>query len=68
MASYYVSKKAQTNGDHEVHAVGCRWLPLPENRVYLGDYSSCRPAVREAKRHYDQVNGCFYCANECHTR
>lgn len=67
MARYYVNKNAQDNGDHEVHKYGCNYLPDKENRIYLGDYSSCGPAVREAKKHYTQVNGCFYCANACHT-
>jgi hypothetical protein len=42
--------------------------PKPENRISLGDHSSCHSAVREAKKHYHQVNGCFYCSTECHTQ
>ncbi len=67
MAYYYVNKNQQTNGDHEVHKKGCSWLPLSENRIYLGDYSSCGPAVKEAKKHYNQVNGCYHCSKACHT-
>ncbi len=67
MARYYVNKKAQSNGDHEVHRTGCKWLPEKQNREYLGNFSSCGPAVREAKKHYTQVNGCYYCARNCHT-
>ncbi|WP_299221864.1 hypothetical protein [uncultured Aquimarina sp.] len=67
MAKYYVNKNAQSNGDHEVHKEGCSWLPKAENRTYLGDYTGCKPAVRKAKEYYDQVNGCYYCSNECHT-
>ncbi|SDC58898.1 hypothetical protein [Niabella drilacis] len=66
--SYYVNKTAQNNGDHEVHTEGCAWLPEPANRIYLGSYHSCGDAVREAKKYYRQVNGCYYCANPCHTR
>jgi hypothetical protein len=33
----------------------------------LGTYASCGGAVEAAKQHYDDVNGCYYCANECHT-
>lgn len=68
MARYYVNKNMQANGDHEVHKTGCTWLPNPENRIYLGDYSSCDPAIREARKYYNQVNGCYYCSNACHTQ
>lgn len=67
MASYYVNKNAQNNGDHEVHKSTCDWLPKPENRIYLGEFSNCKDAVEEAKKYYNQVNGCIYCSTECHT-
>ncbi len=67
MASYCVNKHAQSNGDHEVHAYSCRYLPEDHNRVYLGDFASCRQAVAEARKHYAQTNGCYFCAHECHT-
>jgi hypothetical protein len=66
MAYYYVNQNAQPNGDHEVHKQDCRFLP--ENRTYLGDFDNCRDAVHEAKKHYSQVNGCRFCATECHTQ
>ena len=64
---YYVNKNAQSNGDHEVHEATCSRCPAEENRIYLGDFSSCGPAVQEAKKHYPQSNGCYYCSNACHT-
>lgn len=67
MSRYYVNKNAQANGDHEVHTTGCEWLPKVENRIYLGTFFSCHAAVREARKHFAQVNGCYYCSNECHT-
>ena len=67
MASYYVNKNAQQNGDHEVHREGCSFLPEVANRTYLGEYNSCGPAVTEAKKHYQQSNGCYFCSRECHT-
>ena len=67
MASYYVNKNAQANGDHEVHRFSCSFLPAVENRKYLGEYDSCAPAVREAKKTYPQSNGCYYCSSACHT-
>ena len=67
MANYYVNKNAQENGDYEVHKSGCSWLPKVDNRTYLGNYDNCKSAVKEAKKYYSQVNGCYYCSNECHT-
>lgn len=67
MATYYVNMNAQTNGDHEVHKSGCSFMPNAGNRISLGDHGGCRSAVTAAKRHYSQVNGCYYCANPCHT-
>jgi len=67
MASYYVNRNAQTNGDHEVHVANCSWFPAPENIVYLGEFTHCQPAVEKAKEYYAQVNGCAYCCPFCNT-
>jgi len=67
MDYYYANKKAQPNGDHEVHTSTCSYLPSAENRLYLGIFSSCADAVKEAKKSYSQSNGCYYCSIACHT-
>ena len=67
MTLYYVNKNRQANGDHEVHRFGCSWLPEQQNRIYLGDFTSCHFAVVAAFAHYRKVNGCYFCSNECHT-
>jgi hypothetical protein len=67
MESYYVNKQAQSNGDHEVHVASCNFLPNLENREYLGIFSSCYEAVREAKKKYPKADGCYFCCNSCHT-
>lgn len=67
MASYYVNRNEQANGDHEVHKEGCSWIPEERNRIYLGEFNSCHGAVIAARQHYSQVNGCYYCSNPCHT-
>ncbi len=67
MYRYYVNKNAQANGDHEVHKEGCSYMPNTENRIYLGQFSGCAGAVQEAKKHYSQSNGCYYCSYLCHT-
>lgn len=66
MASYYVNKNAQSNGDHEVHTSGCIFFPEAGNALYLGEFSSCYDAVREAKKFYSQADGCMYCCPACH--
>jgi hypothetical protein len=68
MAKYYVNENAQPTGEHEVHKEVCSYLPDYSNRKYLGDFSNCREAIRETKKYYDNVDGCYYCSNECHTR
>lgn len=67
MAKYYVNSNAQDNGDHEVHKLGCAWMPSEANRIYLGEFTNCADAVKKAKQHYSQVNGCYYCSRACHT-
>lgn len=52
MPNYYVNINAQSNGDHEVHTEGCSYLPDLQNRIYLGYFSNCYDAVREAKEKY----------------
>lgn len=67
MNAYYVNRNPQANGDHEVHKEGCTYMPVIENRKYLGIFSGCIAAVSEAKKTYPKSNGCYYCSNECHT-
>lgn len=67
MAYYYVNKNAQSTGEHEVHKEDCSDLPDSSNRIGLGYFSSCKEAVKEAKKHYDNVDGCYYCCKPCHT-
>lgn len=43
-------------------------MPDLDNCIYLGIFDHCRPAVREARKYYNQVNGCYYCSYECHTQ
>ena len=66
-AHYYVNKNAQGNGDHEVHKEGCQYMPTVLNRIYLGLFENCHKAVAAARKHYSQVNGCYWCSRECHT-
>jgi len=65
---FYVNKRAQTNGDHEVHERTCAYLPLVENRLYLGNFSNCRDAVTEARKTYSTADGCKWCSPSCHNQ
>lgn len=66
MFKYYVNNNAQPNGDHEVHRDGCNYMPA--NKTYLGVFNNCQDAVRAARAYYNQVNGCYFCSNACHTQ
>lgn len=68
MKKYYVNKNAQSNGDHEVHLENCTYLPLPANCQYLGEFSTCESAIKEAKKSYTHSNGCKTCCPTCHTK
>lgn len=68
MAKYYVNRNAQPTGEHEVHKQGCSYMPAPQNCAYLGDFTNCHDAVAEARKRYSNVDGCYYCCNDCHTR
>lgn len=70
MANYYLNKNAQSNGAHEVHAMDCPHPAEPENRIQLGNFLNCASAVAAAKRRWpkESIDGCFYCANSCHTQ
>jgi hypothetical protein len=65
MALYYVNNGTDSKGDHEVHKDGCNFMP--SSKKYLGDFSNCADAVKEAKKTYSRSNGCYYCNPACHT-
>ena len=67
MLVYCVSDQAKPNGDHEVHNIGCSYLPGQQHQVRLGAFASCQLAVAEAKQYFPQANGCIHCSKECHT-
>ncbi len=67
MPRYYVHKKPDDDGNHEVHRAGCFDLPLEKNRIDLGVFNTCHPAVRKAREHYTNVDGCIHCSKACHT-
>ena len=66
MPNYYVNRRAQPNGDHEVHTEACDLLP--NNLVYLGNFATCEEAATRAREQFRQVNGCPACSQACHAK
>ena len=68
MFRYYVNRRKDENGKHEVHREGCSWLNLILDREYLGEHDSCFGAtVKAILEGYSPVDGCAHCCPECHT-
>ena len=70
MPRFCVNKNAQSTGEHEVHNLdaNCSYLPEAQNQHSLGTHATCQPAVTDARTVYPNVDGCAYCAPDCHTR
>ena len=62
---YYVeiiSEDGDTN--HEIHKEYCVLMPEKDNRLYLGNFTNCEDALREAEKLYqDHVTACSRCCN-----
>jgi len=63
---YYVNKKAQLTGEHEIHKSSCRRLPKIENRIALGHCATYAAAKSLARNHFSKVDACYYCLQEYH--
>lgn len=64
----YINTNAQPMDEHEMHTSSCAHGPSIENRINLGIFHNCSGAIREAKKYYNDVDGCFYCCPESHRR
>ncbi len=71
MPRFVINRNEQDNGDHEVHNLDypCQNMPYPENQIDLGYHMTCHTAVDLARGKWPgkRINGCFWCANACHT-
>lgn len=66
---YYINKKAQSTGEHEIHKYDCNYLPVEENRVFLGAFENFETAKKEAiKSGFNNVDGCAFCCPEGHRK
>lgn len=68
MELYIVNRNAQPTGEHEVHTSSGEHAPSINNRINLGFFHNSSEAIREAKKYYNNVDGCFYCCPENHRR
>ena len=68
MDHYYLNRNPQAEGEREVHISTCSFLPDQKNQIDLGYFTHCSEAMKEAKKHYINVDGCYYCCRACHTR
>lgn len=67
---YYVNKNAQPSGEHEVHVddASCLYPPSASSRLDLGWHETCANAITAARALYSNVDGCYWCNRNCHTR
>lgn len=65
---YYVNKNDTENPGkhHEVHNEDCYLLKVIEEKIYLGEFPSCKEAVERAKLYYSDADGCIHCCPACH--
>lgn len=68
MVHYYVNDTAQRTGEHEVHTNTCAYYSIIQRKTYLGFFSTCKEAMAEARKKYDDVDGCASCCPACHTK
>jgi hypothetical protein len=60
MPHYFCNNSAQSDGNHEVHQVGCKLMP--SDKRYLGNYFSLSEARIEARKDFWQADVCGRCA------
>jgi len=65
MPNYVVNKSTHFSGEHELHTTYCPVSADEDNSISLGYFSNCRLALKEARKHYVNVDGCVFCSEEC---
>lgn len=66
MARYIVDKTQQPSGTHIFHNLNtfCPDVPDSQHQKMLGMFPTSRAALREAKKHFELVNGCEKCSRD----
>ncbi|MES9961686.1 MAG: hypothetical protein ABW089_14745 [Sedimenticola sp.] len=67
MEKYYLSTAPQQNGEYDLHVGTCNFLPAMKERIFVGEFSNFNTAMKEARKRFKPVNGCYWCLRECHT-
>lgn len=74
MARYLINKNKQdseSGENFEVHNEDiCVRLPDLKNRIQLGNFTNCDSAMVVAKKKWpsqkSNIDGCYYCCEDCH--
>jgi hypothetical protein len=61
MSHYFVNNAALPDGNHEVHSMGCRCMPV--DKRYLGDFETPADAMTEARKDFSQASTCEKCGD-----
>lgn len=61
MKKYYIVNRVYQKGRYEVRSEDCPFLTLMITKKYLGEFDSCEAAHVEARKRYNNVNGCEIC-------
>lgn len=56
---YFINNHAAENGNHEVHAQGCKLMPT--DKAYLGNFENVSEAMVEARKDFWQSSHCTCC-------
>ena len=64
MSHYFINNHAVDDGSHEVHALGCKRMPM--DKRYLGNFFDADAALMEARKEFWQSSGCPACVDEPH--
>lgn len=67
MDIFYVDLKVKENGEYLMHRSGCKQLPDSTSRYYVGLFTTCNEAIKDAKKAFPLTNGCKICCKSCHT-
>lgn len=60
--NYYIQTSVGTQGNYNIHRVGCHNMPLSLTRLYLGNFINIIQAIQAAKKiNYKFVNVCSCC-------
>ena len=59
---FFLSVLTSIKGQHVIHKEICEYLPDDSIRIDLGEHYCCDSALEEAKKRYENSNGCFHCS------